>query len=203
MPAISMLKPERRPWWWIFTGALVLACVIGLKPMVEHWMRWPAPWRDLIWWPGVFLWGLTSVWLFGVAPMLDAIDPARCTVGAPHGRMSTLRFIVWTPLGLTIVAMILSLLVFPLLYYIDRGVWFVGLDGWMVLFPTLLAGTALYGFLMSRGLERRLRRSAWRAAVCYECGYSLAGLRAARCPECGGEIAAMYDADGQMTGVDA
>lgn len=175
-------------WWWKVTALLVALCLCCTKTMLNHWYNWPASFIELIWWPGLILWLITSIWLFIYVPYLDSRKPNRAWTVEPVKHLLFLQAITWVPFGLTVISITMLGLVFPLVHYLDHHKWVWG--GWSILpwmsglvFFTIVF--TVYAYWMSKLLTRNIIKTTTLNRICYMCGYNLYGIQSTQCPECG------------------
>lgn len=127
---------------------------------------------------------LGLLWFALAVPWFEAGDERFNERITPAFRKKMIRSAAWMPFVLA-VGMVILLLADAVTNWFWSNVWEPSdlLSMWLAL-PIL--AFAVFGWRYDRVLQRRLRRTAERARVCFECAYSLAEIpNCTRCPECG------------------
>jgi hypothetical protein len=124
---------------------------------------------------------LSFAWLLVVAPILEANVRGFGARSTPRRRTRLCRIFAWAPAAVFAVLCVQYAVV--LLLDVEDFGWFDPPYGWLVAAAFVLS--LVYGRMMSRLLERRVRDRAARAGVCFSCSYPLTGLARPACPECG------------------
>ncbi|MBL1216473.1 MAG: hypothetical protein D8M59_03160 [Planctomycetes bacterium] len=186
-PTIDIGKSRQWGWWWKVSLGLLLACFLCTKPLIDQWLTWPVQrWWMLVWWPGVAVWSVTCIWLFAVAPIMDAANPNRAWASEPVKHVTILRQFTWAPAALIGLSILGLAVILPLWHYLDSNRWVWGLAPWMIILIPCLIASIVYGLIMKRTLHLRVEAAASSRRICFQCGYDLRGnLSNGRCPECG------------------
>ncbi len=186
-PIIQWLRQWR--WWWILAIAFAGFATIVNDVIVSYWQSYDTPILVILTGLLIIMWTAFALWAFLIAPLMSARDHNAQFTAPPRWHLNTLRLAVWVPAILLVSCWILMDCIPSILLYIERDVWYPKIEGAVFLgIIPILAACIMYARIMGRILERKLRTTTQKRAVCFECGYPLHSIQSPQCPECGTAI---------------
>lgn len=186
---LLIAKLKQTGWWWYLTIAALAPWALMDSDWFEREFGDLGPLLRLAV-PVVFMF-----WLFCIVPVLEAEHARFGKRGefergggmlTPRARCSAIVSAIWLVaawLSLHFIlfgSLILHVLADPPPTRPTSAL------GWWVTLAPLLSSLLMITWALwaTPRMEHRLRRSAWRALVCYDCGESLSGVSSPTCPQC-------------------